>query len=110
MKKGVIVSGLLVMALTLGSAVWATAASTDAIMTQVQNYTTTGDIHEEAAAEDLLAMLTSVNTAIAQGDHVAAQSLLEGFIHAVRGLDGKLISSTAAASLISAAESLSVSL
>jgi len=101
---------VLALGLAFGSLAWATDPPTQGLVTQIQQYNTTGDIYEAAAADDLLAMLASVDKAISQGDNVAAQDLLAGFVHAVRGLEGKLISSAAASSLVNAADTLSLSL
>jgi FIMAH domain len=101
---------VLALGLAFGSLVWASDPPTQGLVTQVQQYSATGEIYEAAAADDLLAMLASVDKAISQGDNVAAQDLLAGFVHAVRGLEGKLISTAAASSLVTAADALSVSL
>jgi len=103
-------TALVLIGLSLGSAAYATDTPTQAIVADIQNYTATGEIYEAAAADDLISMLASVDKAISQGDNAAAQSLLEGFVHAVRGLDGKLISPAAASSLVSAADALSSTL
>jgi hypothetical protein len=108
--KSFLFTTILTLGLAFGSMVWATDPPTQGIATQIQNYTTTGDIYESAAAADLTSMLVSVNTAISEGDNVGAQSLLAGFVHAVQGLEGKLISPAAASSLIDAANALSMSL
>jgi len=110
MTRSLLIAGLIFLGLTLGMTAWAANSSTQDIVTQIQNYTATGDIQEAAAAEDLLSMLSSVDSAISQGDHVAAQSLLTGFVHAVQGLEGKLISSAAATGLVNAANALSLGL
>jgi FIMAH domain len=102
--------GLVFLGLSLGSAAHASNPPTQDIVAQIQNYTTTGEIYEAAAADDLIAMLVSVDNAVSAGDNVAAQDLLAGFVHAVRGLEGKLISATAASSLVSAADALSLTL
>jgi FIMAH domain len=101
---------LVLVGVILGSAAWATDLRTQGIVTQIQNYEASGDIYESAAAEDLKSELGSVDSALAQGDNVAAQSLLAGFVHAVKIMEGKLISSEAASRLIDAANTLSLSL
>jgi hypothetical protein len=100
---------LLLLGLTIGSPARATDPPTQGIVTQIQNYAATGDIYESAAAADLTSMLMPVDTAISEGDSVGAQNLLAGFVHAVQGLEGKLISPAAASSLINAANVLSLS-
>jgi len=109
-SKSLMLTGLLLLGLSLGSSAWATETPTQGMVTQIQNYSATGEIYEAAAAEDLIAMLVSVDKAVSAGDNVAAQDLLAGFVHAVHGLEGKLISSAAASSLVSAADALSLSL
>jgi FIMAH domain len=108
--KRILFTTILALGVAIGPLVWATTPSTQDIATQIQNYEASGDIYESAAAEDLKSELGSVDSAISQGDNVAAQSLLAGFIHAVKIMEGKLISSEAASNLISAANDLSLSL
>jgi len=106
----IVFAAVVLLGLTSGSSAWATGNSTQDMVTQIQNYTVSGDIQEEAAAEDLTAMLASVETAISQGDLTAEKSLLAGFVHALQGLEGKLVSTAAAISLTDAGNALSASL
>jgi FIMAH domain len=109
-SAGIIIAVFLLPGLTLGSAAWAKETSTKDIVKQIENYAKTGDIYDAGAAEDLEAMLRSVDTAIAGRDKVMAQSLLAGFVRTVKSFDGKTISSAAASRLVSAADALSSSL
>jgi len=94
-----------------GATAWGTGpVTTQSMIDQIVNFTSTGQIHEKAVADDLAAMLTTVNTFIQLGDKGTAQTLLDGFINTVQTMTDKLISSTAATSLIDSANSLSMSL
>jgi len=75
-SKSLMLTGLLLLGLSLGSSAWATETPTQGMVTQIQNYSATGEIYEAAAAEDLIAMLVSVDKAVSAGDNVAAQDLL----------------------------------
>jgi hypothetical protein len=80
-----------------------------AIINQVATYAKTDQIYDPAAADDLTSILTSVNSAIADGDPIMARSLLDGFTSDVNQMSDHLMTISAADKLKSMAMSLSMS-
>jgi hypothetical protein len=87
-----------------------TAPSLQGIIDQVANYSQSGQIYDAATADDLTSMLTTVGSAIADGDSITARSLLDGFTNAVHQMSDVLMTVDAANHLTSLASTLSASL
>jgi len=108
--KGLVIVGMVLLGLTLGSPSWAKDKSTKVLANQVVSFGKTGNIYETAAVEDLTAMLEDVQSSIADGDKMEAKGLLAAFARTVHEWGGKIISPEAASSMIDAANALSASL
>lgn len=87
-----------------------TTQSLQGIIDQVANDASSGQIYATATADDLTSMLNTIKSNIADGDNITARSLLVGFVNAVHQMSDVLMSTTAAARLISMANSLAMSL
>jgi FIMAH domain len=110
-------SQLVVIAMALG--LWlisgglasaTTAPSLQGLINQVADYAQSGQIYDAAAADDLTSMLTTVGSAIADGDSITARSLLDGFTNAVHQMSDVLMTVDAANHLTSLASTLSATL
>jgi hypothetical protein len=115
--RGTFRSQLVVIAMALG--LWlvsgglasaTTAPSLQGIIDQVANDASSGQIYAASTADDLTSMLNTINSTIADGDPITAQSLLVGFVNAVHQMSDVLMSPAAANRLISLANSLAMSL
>jgi len=115
--QGTFRSQLVVIAMALG--LWlisgglasaTTTPSLQGIIDQVANDASSGQIYATSTADDLTSMLNTIKSTIADGDNITARSLLVGFVNAVHQMSDVLMSTTAAAQLISLANSLAMSL
>lgn len=87
-----------------------TAPSLQGIIVQVADYAASGQIYDAAASDDLTSMLDTINSVMADGDNITAQSLLGGFINTVHQMSDVLMTPMAADQLISLANALAMSL
>ncbi|HUJ79478.1 MAG TPA: hypothetical protein VLY45_04090 [Nitrospiria bacterium] len=86
------------------------APSMQGIFDQIASDAASGQIYGAGTADDLNAMLNSINSYLASGDTITAKSLLDGFVNAVHQMSDVLMTTTAANQLITMANSLSLNL